>query len=102
MTLEVLHKGRASLKENFKKRRDELAQRLKKEEKISEADEAWLDNDANHVNEDVLIDTLKNASDYECGLSHLDLKQKGLVQKLQELQEAWLMTQGSEKLYIPI
>ncbi|KAJ7442960.1 hypothetical protein FB451DRAFT_1437849 [Mycena latifolia] len=85
MTLEVLRKGLASLKENFKKRRDELAQRLKKEEKISEVDEAWLNNDANHVDEDVLIDTLENASDYECGLSRLDSKQKRLVQKLQEL-----------------
>ncbi|KAJ7462592.1 hypothetical protein FB451DRAFT_1180890 [Mycena latifolia] len=72
----------------------------KERRKNLRGDEAWLDNDANHVDEDVLIDTLENASDYERGLSHLDLKQKRLVQKLQEL--AGGMADDSRKQKKPI
>ncbi|KAJ7679679.1 hypothetical protein B0H17DRAFT_943909, partial [Mycena rosella] len=52
---------------------------------ITDADAAWLDNDANQVDEDAVIDKLENTSDYERGLSHLDSKEKGLVVKLKEL-----------------
>ncbi|KAJ7690989.1 hypothetical protein B0H17DRAFT_1201339 [Mycena rosella] len=85
MSLETLRKGLATLKEGVKKRKDALALRLKKREKMSKEDEAWLDNAANHVDEDALIVTLENASDSERGLSHLDSKQKGMVQKLKEI-----------------
>ncbi|KAJ6605485.1 hypothetical protein DFH09DRAFT_1067756 [Mycena vulgaris] len=85
MSLALLKKGLTAYKERVKNRKDDLTQRLNKEEKISPADEAWLDNEANHVDEDALIDTLENASDYERGLSRLDSKQKGLIRKLKDL-----------------
>ncbi|KAJ7648925.1 hypothetical protein B0H17DRAFT_1215458 [Mycena rosella] len=85
MSLKTLRKGLATLKEGVKKRKDALALRLKKREKISKEDEVWLDNAANHVDEDALIVTLENTSDSERGLSHLDSKQKGMVQKLKEI-----------------
>ncbi|KAJ6608161.1 hypothetical protein B0H10DRAFT_2227081 [Mycena sp. CBHHK59/15] len=71
-SLARLKKGLSNLKENFKKRRDALQERLNKQEKISPADEAWLDNDANQVDADAVVDKLENASDYERGLSRLD------------------------------
>jgi hypothetical protein len=56
------------------KGKDDLTQCLKKKESISEADEAWLDNEVNHVEEDTVIDSLENTSDYKHHLAHLDLK----------------------------
>jgi hypothetical protein len=85
MSLEILKKGLCALKEQVKKRKDSLTECLKKKESISETDGAWLDNEANHVDEDTLIDSLENASDYERGLVRLDSKQKGLVEKLKAL-----------------
>jgi hypothetical protein len=38
-----------------KKRQDVVVEQLKNKEKLSEAEETWLDNDANHVEEDALI-----------------------------------------------
>jgi hypothetical protein len=60
MSLEILKKGLCALKEQVKKRKDSLIKRLKKKESISETDEAWLDNEANHVDEDAVI---KDATD---------------------------------------
>jgi hypothetical protein len=85
MSLETLRAGLARLKDSVKKRHDDLAERLQKKERISDADSAWLDNQANHVDEDMLIDTLDNASDFERGVSHLNSKQKGLYQTLNAL-----------------
>jgi hypothetical protein len=65
---EILKKGLVALKNQAKKHRDSLLERLNKKEKILEADEAWLDDGANHVEEDALLDKLETASDYECGL----------------------------------
>lgn len=44
----------------------------------------WLDNNANVVDEEVVIDTLENASDYERGLEALNEKQKSIVSKLKK------------------
>ncbi|KAJ7832708.1 hypothetical protein B0H13DRAFT_1914909 [Mycena leptocephala] len=69
------------------KGKEDLTQHLKKKESIPETDEAWLDNEANHVVEDTVIDSLENTSYYKHGLADLDLKQKGLVEKLKNLKE---------------
>ena len=83
--LAVLKKGLSILKDTVKKRREGLVARLKKKEAISDADTAWLDNDANQVDEDALIDKLDKASDYERGLSRLDSQERGIVAQLTEL-----------------
>jgi hypothetical protein len=85
LSLARLKSGLSALKKTVQKWRDALTERLKKEEKLSEAEEAWLDNDANHVEEDALMDKLENASDFERGLSRLDSREAGLVEKLKEL-----------------
>jgi hypothetical protein len=97
MSLETLRKGLRALKEQVKKRKEDLTERLQKKESISEADEARLDNEANHVDEDAVIDSLENASDYERGLAHLDSKQKGLVKKLKDLGGGGKSDEASKK-----
>ena len=44
-----------------------------------------MDNAANLVDKEAVINLLENASDYECGLTRLNLQQKSLVEKLKEL-----------------
>ncbi|KAJ7347820.1 hypothetical protein DFH08DRAFT_808595 [Mycena albidolilacea] len=84
MSLEILRKGLAVFKKHIKKRKDVLLEHLKQSEKISEEDADWLDNQANHVDEEALIHNLETASDYERGISRLDSKQKELFQSLRE------------------
>ncbi|KAJ6551038.1 hypothetical protein DFH09DRAFT_1319605 [Mycena vulgaris] len=64
-SLGFLKKGLSTLKDSAKKCKDDLMARLKKAEKISDVDVAWLDDTANHVEEDAVIKKLENASDYE-------------------------------------
>ena len=52
---------------------------------ILSQDEKWLDQEANFVDEQQVLDALEKASDHERGLEHLDDKQKGLVRKLWEM-----------------
>jgi hypothetical protein len=47
-------------------------------------DEQWLDNEANTVDEQQVLDTLESASDYEWGLECLDDGRKAIVKKLRE------------------
>ncbi|KAJ7752518.1 hypothetical protein DFH07DRAFT_960601 [Mycena maculata] len=87
-SLAVLKKGLSVLKETVKKRRDALIDRLKKDDpkdRLTADKEAWLDNDANQVEEDAVIEKLERASDYERGLSRLDTKEIGLVERLKAL-----------------
>ncbi|KAF9501872.1 hypothetical protein BDN71DRAFT_1438594 [Pleurotus eryngii] len=83
--LDILKEGLAKLKDRVKARKKNLLARLQKKEKISDADEQWLDHDANLVDEEAIIDALEKASDYERGLTRLTPHQKGLVQTLKDL-----------------
>jgi hypothetical protein len=69
----IIGKGLAVFKKHLKKRKDALLERLKQSQKISEEDADWLDNQANHVNEEALI----LASNYKQGISWLDSKHGG-------------------------
>ena len=82
--LNILKKGLARLIESVKTRKNELDTKLQRKEHISLSDEHWLDNDANTVNEQRVLDTLESASDYEHGLEHLDEHGKAVVKKLKE------------------
>jgi hypothetical protein len=55
LSLARLKSGLSALKATVKKRRDALVEQLKNKEKLWEAGETWLDNNANHVEEDALI-----------------------------------------------
>ncbi|KAJ7881313.1 hypothetical protein B0H14DRAFT_2565887 [Mycena olivaceomarginata] len=59
---------------------DNLAEQLQNKEKISVADEAWLDNDGNHVEEDTIY-KLENSSDYGHALSRLDKKEADMIER---------------------
>jgi hypothetical protein len=63
--LVVLKAGLTQLKETMKTCKDTLSKCLFNKEHISEEDKHWLDNKANFVDEDAVIDLLDKASDYE-------------------------------------
>jgi hypothetical protein len=87
MSLAELKKKLAAFKDNIKQRRDNLKERLRNKEKLSAADEAWLDNDGNHVEEDAVIYKLENSSDYERALSRLDEKEADVIERLKGFAE---------------
>jgi hypothetical protein len=63
--LKVLKKGLAKFTETVKVCKKELSVKLTRVETISSLDEQWLDNEANTVDEQQVLDTLESASDYE-------------------------------------
>jgi ribosome assembly protein YihI (activator of Der GTPase) len=83
--LDVLKAGLTKLKDDTKARKDDLLARLHRKEEISAEEEEWLDNTANLVDEEAIVDSLETASDYERGLGRLNPQQKYLVDKLKEL-----------------
>jgi hypothetical protein len=85
--LATLKKGLSVLKDTIKKRRDGLLERLKNNDKLTVDEDTWLDQDANLVEEDAVIDKPENASDYERGFSHLNSKELGLIETLNGLAE---------------
>ena len=83
--LDVLQNGLKKLEKQVNTRKKELETRLAEKKSITSQDEKWLDQEANFVDEQQVLDALEKASDYERGLEHLDDKQKGLVRKLREM-----------------
>jgi len=83
--LDILKKGLNTLKSKVRPRKEKLQALLAEKKSISSEDERWLDQDARLVNEQLVIEALENASDYERGFQRLDDTQKGLVRKLQEI-----------------
>lgn len=82
--LETLKKGLAKFEESIKTRKDELISKLARAESISSDDEQWLDNEANTINEQQVIDNLELASDYEREIGRLDENGEAIVRKLRE------------------
>jgi predicted RNase H-like nuclease (RuvC/YqgF family) len=82
--LDILKKGLIKLKNSFKAKKEQLEAKLSRQESISSSDERWLDNEANTVDEQRVIDTLESSSNYERGLEHLDEAGKVIVKKLRE------------------
>jgi hypothetical protein len=58
---------------------------LAEKKSILSQEEKWLDNDANLVDEQQVLEALEKASNYERGLGQLDEVQKGVVRKLREV-----------------
>ena len=64
--IKILKKGLSKLTKKIKDCRDELNTKfLAWKETILSLDEHWLDNEANTVGEQHVIDTLESTSDYE-------------------------------------
>jgi hypothetical protein len=56
-----------------------------------------LNNKANFINEDAVVDLLDKASDYEYGLECLNSQQKVLLEKLEELGRGVKMVAGHKR-----
>ena len=82
--LRILRKGLDIFKKSIKNRKEILDTRLAENRSISSSDERWLDNEANTIDEEHVIELLENASDYERGVGRLDEKAKSIVKKLRE------------------
>ncbi|KAG6874845.1 hypothetical protein C0992_006290 [Termitomyces sp. T32_za158] len=67
--LRAIKAGISQLKAEIKPCKDDLLARLGRHEKISDADETWLDSKANLIDEEAVVELLEEASDYEHGLS---------------------------------
>ncbi|KAJ7433270.1 hypothetical protein FB451DRAFT_1196274 [Mycena latifolia] len=78
-------------------RKEALLARLGREERITDEDAEWLDNEANDVEERALIEELEKASDFERGLGRLDSVKRKLVEKLKQLADGG-GKENSEKL----
>jgi len=70
--LDILKKGLVKLKESLKTKKEQLETKLARKESISSSDERWLDNEANTIDEQCILNTLESSSNYEQGLEHLD------------------------------
>ncbi|KAG6874357.1 hypothetical protein C0992_007832, partial [Termitomyces sp. T32_za158] len=83
--LEVLKTGISRLKSETETRKQHILSQLLRKEKVSDIDENWLDNDANLVDEEAIIEFLDKASDYEHALAQLNTHQKSVVERLTDL-----------------
>jgi len=84
LQVDVLRKGLEVLTIRTKSRKDALQAQLAEQKSISPEDEQWLDFDANLVDEQRVLETLEDASDYEEGFTRLGDEQKEIVRKLHE------------------
>ena len=83
--MDILKKGLDMLKWQVNTKKTKLEELQWKGNKLSEADTEWLDHKGNVVEEQVLLDKLEAASDYERAFGKLSDTGKALVQKLWEL-----------------
>ncbi|KAJ7823940.1 hypothetical protein B0H14DRAFT_3729457 [Mycena olivaceomarginata] len=85
--LEALKQGYEKLKKQVGHRKKALLveDRLANKERIPDDDGEWLDNEANLVDEQRVLEDLEAASDYERGVSRLDTKRKAAWARMKEL-----------------
>jgi hypothetical protein len=83
--LEALKQGYEKLKKQVGRRKKALEGRLANKERIPDDDGEWLDNEANLVDEQRVLEDLEAASDYERGVSRLDTKRKAAWARMKEL-----------------
>ena len=73
------------MKKEVEECRERLQKELKAKQKISEEDEAWLDGAGNLVDEECVIQLLRDAVDYEKGLDQLSNGDRDVVERLKAL-----------------
>ncbi|KAJ6500984.1 hypothetical protein DFH09DRAFT_1336136 [Mycena vulgaris] len=69
--IELLKVGFAALEKHVTKRKATIRERLKREERVDDADSSWLDGPANWVDERRALDLLKNASGHSAHLAQI-------------------------------
>ena len=82
--LNALKNALSKLKRSTEKRRKALLDCLAKKEKLSEADETWLDNAGNLIDEECVIEALDAASDFERGVERLSDNGKAALSRLRQ------------------
>jgi hypothetical protein len=86
-------------------RKETLIAKLSRGEAISSANEQWLDQEANTVDEVHILQELEAASDYERGFERLDEGGKAIVKKLRvwagDLMKVAGNKQKCRNFYIP-
>ena len=94
--LQILHKGLTIYTSQIKDHREVLTVKLSWKETLSPADEEWLDNVGNTVDEQHILDILDDTSDYERGIERLDENGKAVVAKLRECAGHLVKTKGNK------
>ncbi|KAI6013681.1 hypothetical protein BKA83DRAFT_4062974 [Pisolithus microcarpus] len=82
---DTLKKGLEKLQDQIRVCKASLEATLKANKTISAADEEWLDNVGNLVDEERLVDELERAMDYESAFEGLNPQEKSIVEKLMEI-----------------
>ena len=82
--IEILRKGFTALQKHVNKRKTAIQARLAKKECVDDDDTAWLDGPANLIDEQLALDALEKASDYERGLSGLSQGLQAAVGRMKE------------------
>ena len=100
VSLTILKAGLAALKSKAEICKNDLLNRLKAQVKISAADETWLDQEGNYVDEEALLNTLGAASSFEHALTLLNPGEKkvldGLIEAGKEGMSASSSGQGKD------
>ncbi len=98
--LNILKAGLAKLKKGVGECRKNILACLRRKENISNEEEQWLDNEANYMEEDTVVDLLDKASDYQHGVSRLTTQQKIVVKKLMELGSGIKKIAGNKRKHM--
>ena len=69
--IDMLKKGLKALRKQNEARKLKIQADLDAQKSITESDEEWLDGEGNLVDEELVIDLLENASDYDEGFAPL-------------------------------
>ena len=91
-SLAILKAGLAALKSKAEICKNDLLNRLKAQAKISAADETWLDQEGNYVDEEALLNTLGAASNCERALTLLNPGEKKVLDGLVEVGKGGMST----------
>lgn len=85
VSLVTLRIGLQKLTDATREKKEAIQRRLSRSEKISREEEDWLDNEANHVDEQALVHALQEAPSYDAAFNKLSPTQYEMVQKLEKL-----------------
>ncbi|KAJ3717029.1 hypothetical protein C8R42DRAFT_724670 [Lentinula raphanica] len=96
-SLEILEKGLTTLKNWVEARWKDLTAWLGHKEMLTDGEERWLDNEGNTVDEEKLVDKLRDAASYKDALQRLSVMEKETVKKLRELAGADLKPAGNKR-----
>ena len=83
--IDTLKKGLTKLRDQVREWKARLTAKLRAGDSISENDQEWLDGKGNLIDEEQVVETLDDASDYEHGLQRLGSEDKIIAQQLQKL-----------------